>query len=270
MFKNDPHSSDFARCVRLLPLTQFSRRTLGITGHQLPLGQHQISQAKQRQQLRGVLGQAAIAGLLMLEQILHHMKWMLDLSADTRLGVLNGFEYLAQRRRWQSTTLARPHGHMPVHRAALIFFALGRAHIARIGKHVGLVTMEEGMCLGDIVCLRRRCHHRMDESRFGIHTNVRLHPEMPLVALLGLMHFRVTLTRVILGRGRCGNQGGIDDTTFAHEQALLRQVQVDGVKDGLGQMLRLEQTPKLQQCGGVWCGFPIQINPDKTPNGLAT
>ncbi len=93
---------------------------------------------------------------------------------------------------------------------------------------------------------------------------------MPLIALLGLIHFRVTLTRAILGRGRCGNQGGIDDTAFAHEQTLLRQVQIDRLKDRFGQMLCLEQAPKLQQRGGVRCRLPTQINPDKTPNGLAT
>ena len=63
--------------------------------HQSPLGQHQIGQTKQRQQLGSVLGQATIAALPVLEQILHHMKRVLDLGADVRLGMLNGFLYLA-------------------------------------------------------------------------------------------------------------------------------------------------------------------------------
>ena len=123
---------------------------------------------------------------------------------------------------------------MPVHRTALILFALGHTHITGIGKHIRLVTMQERMRLCDIVFIRGGCHHRMHQSRFGIDPNVRLHPEMPLVTFFSLMHFRITFTRAILCRGRCRNQGGIHDTAFAHEQALLRQVQVDSVKDRLG------------------------------------
>ena len=63
--------------------------------HQSPLSQHQIGQTKQRQQLGGVFGQATIACLPVLEQILHDMKRVLDLGADARLGMLNGFLYLA-------------------------------------------------------------------------------------------------------------------------------------------------------------------------------
>ena len=68
---------------------------MGVNRHQSPLGQYQVGQAKQRQQLGSILGQATIACLLVLEQILHHMKRVLDLGADTRLGMLNGFLYLA-------------------------------------------------------------------------------------------------------------------------------------------------------------------------------
>ena len=50
---------------------------MGISGHQSLLGQHQISQTKQCPQLGGVLGHAAIAGLAVLEQVLHHMKSIL-------------------------------------------------------------------------------------------------------------------------------------------------------------------------------------------------
>ena len=64
-------------------------------GHQSSLGQHQIGQTKQCQQLRCVLGHAAIASLPVFEQVLHHMKRMLDLGTDTRLGMFDGFEYFA-------------------------------------------------------------------------------------------------------------------------------------------------------------------------------
>ena len=44
---------------------------------------------------------------------------------------------------------------------------------------------------------------------------------------------------------------------------------IDGIKHDLGQTVRLQQTPKLQQRGGVRCGVESQINADKPPNCLA-
>ena len=63
---------------------------------------------------------------------------------------------------------------------------------------------------------------------------------MRLIAFLGLMHFRIAFTGVVVGRERCRNQGRVHDTALTHEQTLLRQVLIDGVEDGLNQMLRLE------------------------------
>jgi hypothetical protein len=45
-----------------------------MTGHQSPLGQQQIYQTKQRQQLHGILGYTSIVSLLMFEQILRPIK----------------------------------------------------------------------------------------------------------------------------------------------------------------------------------------------------
>ena len=39
-----------------------------------PVGEHQIGEAKRREQLRLVLRQPAVAGLAMAEQVLDHMK----------------------------------------------------------------------------------------------------------------------------------------------------------------------------------------------------
>lgn len=57
--------------------------------YQAFLGQHQVRHAKQRQQLSRVLGQTAIAGLAVSEQILHDMKRMLNLSTYACLGLLD-------------------------------------------------------------------------------------------------------------------------------------------------------------------------------------
>jgi len=57
--------------------------------YQAFLGQHQVRHAKQSEQLSRVIHQAAIAGLAVLEQILHHMKRVLDLGTYACFSVLN-------------------------------------------------------------------------------------------------------------------------------------------------------------------------------------
>ena len=87
----------------------------------------------------------------------------------------------------------------------------------------------------------------MNQSRFSVHADVRLHAVMPLVAFLGLVHLRVALAAGVLGRtGRC-DDGGVHDGAHAHQQTLLVQVRVDLFKHRLRQVAGLQQAPELQQ-----------------------
>jgi hypothetical protein len=45
---------------------------------------------------------------------------------------------------------------------------------------------------------------------------MRLHPEIPLIAFLGLVHLRVTRFALVLGRGRGGNDRRINDCALPH------------------------------------------------------
>lgn len=55
---------------------------------QQPSASHEeIGQAEEREQLRGVFGRALVARFAVTEQVLDHMKRMLDLGADAGLGV---------------------------------------------------------------------------------------------------------------------------------------------------------------------------------------
>ena len=50
--------------------------------------------------------------------------------------------------------------------------------------------------------------------------DVRLHSEVPLVPLPGLMHLRVALPSPVLGGGRCLDDGGVHDGSFPQLQSL--------------------------------------------------
>ena len=74
-----------------------------------------------------------------------------------------------------------------------------------------------------------------------------LHPEMPVVSLLRLVHFWVTLAVLVLRRWGCGDQGWVDDRSFTHHQTSLRQVSVDRLEDLTRQFVRFEQVAEFEQ-----------------------
>ena len=78
------------------------------------------------------------------------------------------------------------------------------AHVARVGVDLCLPPVE-GLGGGD---------DGVDEAAGAVRADVRFHPEMPLVALLGLGHLRVALLRPVLVGRRRGDQ-----RVFARQQA---------------------------------------------------
>lgn len=49
-----------------------------------------------------------------------------------------------------------------------------------------------------VIAVARRAYHGVPQLRVGIHADIGLHVEVPLVALLGLEHLGVALTAAIL------------------------------------------------------------------------
>lgn len=101
--------------------------------------------------------------------------------------------------------------------------------------------------------------------------NGRLHHATgpPLVAFLGLMHVRITRLFTVLRRRGCGDQGGIDNRAFAHQQPLLGQLPVDDVEDAPRQVAGFEQASELEQGGCVRSPLAAQIDTDKPADRLA-
>ena len=78
----------------------------------------------------------------------------------------------------------------------------------------------------DVGLVGRRGGDGVHQAAGGINGDVRLHAEVPLVALLGLVHLGVALTVLVLGRARRGNDGRVDDAALLEQQALACQVRV--------------------------------------------
>ena len=246
-----------------------SGRTLGAEVKQTSLGDHQIRQSEQRHQLRRVLGQSAVTGLLQPEAILDDVEGVLDLGANTGL---DGFEliplpieFLAHIER---APFARAHGDVPANLTFGFRPFLGPL-IPGVAEALFLMTMKERLRLRDVIDVGRCTDHCMHQPRIGINPNVCLHAEVPLIALLGLMHFGVTLALRVLGRGRRRDDRRINDGAFAQHQALARQMRLDCGKDGFGQLVRFEQMAKLEQRRRIRRRFPPQVEAHKLADGLA-
>ena len=201
----------------------------------------QIRQREQRNQVRNVLFQPSVAHLHVAELALDDPKRMLDLGPHARLELLDlvdqGVDLVVLVQR---PALARAHGDAPAHaRSGVRPFCC--ALVARVGEHDALACVQQAVGLDHVVDVARGAAHRMHQARVGVHADVGLHSKEPLVALLALVHLRIALTVLVLGRaGRC-DQRGIDHRAGLEQQALAAQQIVDQRQDLIGQLVLLQQ-----------------------------
>jgi hypothetical protein len=228
----------------------------------------QVRQAKQREELGRVLCQASVTGLAVTEQVRHDMKGMLNLGTDTGFGLLDLPQQSPQWCIAQCPTLARTQRDMPSDGGALVLFALFNTLVAGITKCGRRFAMQQRMRLGHIRHVGRAGDEGMGDPRVSINADVCLHPKVPFVAFLGLVHLRVTFATLILRRGRCSNDRPVDDRAFLEQQTFQRQMRVDGSEDALSQTMGLQQTAELEQCRGIGCRLPVKVNADKPTDRL--
>ena len=189
-------------------------------------GHLHIAQRKQRYELRRIFGQPFVANLVETELALDHPKRVLDLCANTGFELLGFIQQAAPRRVLvQCPALAGPHRDVPVNTRSLQ--PLDRTEVARIRKHHSFFTVQQSMALRDIVDVGRCADHAVHQAKVGIDTNVRLHTEVPLIALLGLMHIRISLALTVLGQAWRCNQRCINDRAGLEHQAFGDQGGVD-------------------------------------------
>ena len=103
-------------------------------------------------------------------------------------------------RRVELLALARSHRHMPARTFG--FVSLAHALVSRIAEGVFLIDVQQRAGLRDVGDVGRRALHRVHEAGLGAHADVRLHAEVPLLALLGPAHLRIARAALVLGRAR--------------------------------------------------------------------
>ena len=97
---------------------------------------------------------------------------------------------------------------------------------------------------------------------------MQLHPEMPVLALHGLVHFRIALVPLVLRRSRGSDDRRIDDRAQLQQQpAALKQAAHLG-EDRLGEPVLLQQVPEAQDRALVGDRVLGQLDPGKAAHRL--
>jgi len=205
------------------------RAHLSCRRHQMVSHFPQVGQCKQHLQLRRVLGQTPVAHFGKAELAFDDAKRMLHTGTKAGLGAFVRFPHLIKLAIAQQPPLARHHRDMPPDGSALVLFALLNTSIARIPQDDLFLTVQQRMGLRDIVNIGCGADDGMHQA-IHVHSDVSLHAEVPLIALLGLMHLGVTGARRVLGGSGSINDRRVDNRALAHRHALVGQQQVDRLK----------------------------------------
>ncbi len=172
----------------------------------------QVRQGEQRRHLSSFLHQATKAHFGIIKLALDHPKCMLNLGANLSLGFLDLAYHFVQYAAFALFFVgAAPCCNLPDDLASHMFFAPLDTGIARISADLVFLTMQQSGDLRDVCNIGRSDHHAVHHPRLIVDPNVRFGAEVILVALLGLVHFRVALVILVIGQPGRMSQRGIDD-----------------------------------------------------------
>lgn len=169
--------------------------------------------------MRRILGESLETHLLQTKDVLDVVERMLTDSSGTGFGFLNGFEPCADGVSGiEILTLARHHGHLPVHRQVLGFWPLVDTAVSRVGRDLRFFAVQEFCCLSHIMNVGGCGDEAMGDAAVGVNANVDFPAKLQLVAFLDLMHLGISMAGFVLGRIRGFDDGGNDDGVFSEQQ----------------------------------------------------
>jgi hypothetical protein len=104
----------------------------------------------------------------------------------------------------------------------------------------------------DVAYIGSGACHVVHEAGKLIHADVRFHAEVPLIALPGLVHLRITSLVGILSRAGRVNERGIHDRARTQAQALMLQMCTDCLQYLGAQSMDLQQPTEIEDRGLLW------------------
>ena len=212
----------------------------------------QAEEHEQREELRRVLGQSAVTYLCVSELTLDHSERVLHLGTDVSLELLDSIHDRIQCIALVQCSAHSPsHGHMPVDIHALRLFSLANPLVVGICIDACLVSMQQGMGLGDVIDVGSSADHRMNQTELGAGADVGFHSMVPLISFLCLVHFRVPFATAVLGGTGCSDDGGIDDGAAVQHESAWPKHGIDGLEELLGQIVFFQQVAETQDADPI-------------------
>src|SRR5437899_6970673 len=114
--------------------------------------------------------------------------------------------------------------------------------------------------------MRCRRRYRVNQLGLAVHSHMRLHPEVPLLAFPRLMHLGIAFLACVLGRTRSVNDSRVHDRSRAQALPLLLQMCAYAFEDSLSQTVSLQQMAELAHRSFIGHRFSSQIDAHKLPH----
>jgi len=150
--------------------------------------------------------------------------------------------------------------------AISMLIPLLNAKITRITEYALLVTVEKVASGHDVMDVGCCGIDAVDQPKRVVHANVHLHAKVILIALLGLVHLRVTLAAFVLSGAWGRNDRRIHNAALAQHQTVLLQVFVHFFEQHLAEAMALQEMTELENGGFV--RQAVQFQASEVPHGF--
>jgi hypothetical protein len=107
------------------------------------------------------------------------------------------------------------------------------------------------------------------DTAAGIHADMGLHPEIPVVALLRRRHLGIAGARLVLRRRRRVDDRRIHQRARAQRDPLVRQMRIHRGEERLRQTMPLQQVAEVEDRGLVGDAVVARLDPREMPHRLA-
>src|SRR5665213_2932326 len=137
------------------------------------------------------------------------------------------------------------------------------ASIGLIAPHPRLFSVQQvrqRFLVSDIGC---RDLYRVNDLRSAVDANVYFHAEIPLLALLDLVHLRVAIPVLVLRRARGVDNRRIHDRAIAHFDATRGQMSVNDLQYTGAHVVLFQQMPELADRGLIRRGLGAKVHAHK-------
>ena len=114
-----------------------------------------------------------------------------------------------------------------------------------------------------------RCGYYVYIATSSINSGMNFHAKIPLVSLLGLVHFRITFAFFILRRAWSIDDGSIHNGSTMHNHPLLFQTALHVLKELFPYVMFFQQMAEFQKGSSIRNLFTGKVEVHERPHGIA-